>query len=186
MVIWDISMYKICKQCNKKFIKKSSYSKKNWSKVKYCSQKCTQINTNKNLVHGINKGKKLKITEKGMISKRFHSSGKNNYFWEGGKSELKRQIYNLYEYRQWRSDIFYRDNWTCLGCGKRGGQLDCHHIKAFSLIISINNITKTEDAVNCEELWNINNGQTLCRECHKKTDNYSYKAVLLNKKYPKS
>ena len=29
-----------------------------------------------------------------------------------------------------------------------------------------------EQALNCAELWDINNGRTLCKECHKKTDNY--------------
>lgn len=30
-----------------------------------------------------------------------------------------------------------------------------------------NNIKTLEDAENCEELWNINNGRTLCRNCHR-------------------
>lgn len=39
-------------------------------------------------------------------------------------------------------------------------------------IIRENNIMTLTDAVKCEELWNINNGITLCKECHKKTDSY--------------
>jgi len=42
-----------------------------------------------------------------------------------------------------------------------------------------------EQAVNCEELWNINNGITLCKECHKKTDSYggkTFQARILNNK----
>lgn len=30
------------------------------------------------------------------------------------------------------------------------------------------NIKSYEQALNCEELWNINNGRTLCKKCHKK------------------
>lgn len=30
-------------------------------------------------------------------------------------------------------------------------------------------IKSFEEANNCEELWNINNGKTLCRKCHDKT-----------------
>ena len=50
--------------------------------------------------------------------------------------------------------------------------LECHHIKPFSIILSDNNITSINDALKCNELFDINNGQTLCKECHKKTDSY--------------
>ena len=50
--------------------------------------------------------------------------------------------------------------------------MDAHHINSFSSIMKINNINSLEMAENCSELWNINNGLSLCVECHKKTDNY--------------
>jgi len=33
-------------------------------------------------------------------------------------------------------------------------------------------ILSKEEALSCDELWNINNGRTLCIGCHKKTDTY--------------
>jgi len=39
-------------------------------------------------------------------------------------------------------------------------------------IILINSL---EEALNCEELWNVNNGRTLCRKCHNKTKTYGRK-----------
>lgn len=49
----------------------------------------------------------------------------------------------------------------------KGGNLNAHHWKEFAKIIEENNITTLEEAIDCEELWNINNGITLCKECHK-------------------
>lgn len=42
--------------------------------------------------------------------------------------------------------------------------------------IEENKIKTFDMAMECEELWNINNGQTLCRPCHTKTENYGEKA----------
>jgi len=81
---------KKCIECNKKFYKKSSESKKYWNTRKYCSMKCQHIKTSQNLVHGINKGKKLNLSEEGLAKRRLLVSGSNNYFWEGGKSNLRR------------------------------------------------------------------------------------------------
>jgi hypothetical protein len=104
--------------------------------------------------------------------KKGQTVGELNNHWKGGITPLMRQIRSCLEYKQWRSNIFFRDNWTCQTCGSRGCSLEVHHIKAFSLIIKENNIKTLEDALNCEELWDINNGVTLCEECHKLTDNY--------------
>jgi len=58
--------------------------------------------------------------------------------------------------------VYARDNWTCQECGERGCYIEAHHIKSF---------------INHESLrFDINNGLTLCRECHKKTDNFCGRA----------
>lgn len=92
--------------------------------------------------------------------------------WKGGITAvnwgLSKALRSTFEYRQWRSDIFTRDNFTCQGCGKRGSYLHAHHKKHLQDIINEYNITTVEQALVCEELWNINNGTTLCKGCHKK------------------
>jgi 5-methylcytosine-specific restriction endonuclease McrA len=100
--------------------------------------------------------------------------GGNSHLWkENKKSILTKQIKSNIKYRQWRSDVFTRDDFTCQECAKRGFEIHPHHIKSFSLILKENNIKTLEGALICEELWNINNGQTLCENCHRKTDSYA-------------
>jgi len=99
-------------------------------------------------------------------------TGNKNPNWKGGISKqyknLKEQIRRTFKYRQWHSDVFTRDNFTCQKCSIRGIYLEVHHIKKFIEIIKENNIKTFYDALNCEELWNINNGITLCKNCHLK------------------
>ena len=94
--------------------------------------------------------------------------GEKGSGWKGGITPLYKSIRNSYIYRQWRSDVFTRDDFTCQKCGKRGCYLHAHHIKSFSSILQYYEITTKEEAYNCEELWNINNGITFCKKCHKK------------------
>lgn len=96
--------------------------------------------------------------------------------WKGGITPLKRQIRFSFEMRLWRNEVFKRDNWKCVWCDKGGNGLNADHIKPFSKIIFENKITNMEQAINCNELWDINNGRTLCFECHKKTDSYLTKS----------
>ena len=76
-------------------------------------------------------------------------------------------------YAAWRFEIFQRDNFCCVMCGdSRGGNLNADHIKQFALIIKENKISNLEEAFQCEELWNISNGRTLCEKCHILTNTF--------------
>lgn len=105
----------------------------------------------------------------GKIKKRL---GSNNNLWKGGLMDLRDKIRSSPEYKTWRLSVFNRDNFTCVNCNQIGGYLEAHHIKQFSEIIKKYNIKTLEEALNCKELLNINNGVTLCKPCHKKTDGY--------------
>lgn len=104
-----------------------------------------------------------KISE---IMREKNFTGKNNHNWKGGITPLVLQIRHSYKYRQWRSDVFTRDDFICQECGRRGGHLHAHHIKSLSLIMELNDITTFEQAFECSELWDINNGITLCNKHH--------------------
>ena len=98
------------------------------------------------------------------------SSGEKSSNWKGGISPLMLRIRSCFKYRQWRCDVFTRDDFTCQRCGDKGVYLEAHHCgKKFSDIFSENKIRTFEEALMCEELWNINNGETLCINCHNTT-----------------
>ncbi len=85
-------------------------------------------------------------------------SGENHPNWKGGITPINRIIRNSTEYKQWRSDVFKRDNWTCQTCGMRGSELHAHHIKPFAKFPELRLIES--------------NGVTLCAPCHDLAHNY--------------
>lgn len=98
--------------------------------------------------------------------------GELSHRWKGGVTKFHKQIRQCFKYRLWRSDVFTRDSFTCKICGDNTGcNLEAHHIKALSDILLEYNIKDINDCDLCEELWNINNGVTLCKNCHQKIHN---------------
>lgn len=87
--------------------------------------------------------------------------GKANNKWKGGVSRAYRTGYYSTEYKKWRMSVFERDGFTCQCCEQTGGYLTAHHIKSQSKYPELQ--------------LNLENGVTLCEECHKLTDNYKGK-----------
>ena len=111
----------------------------------------------------------------------FGKIGKLHPCWKAVRiTPLYNAIRNLFQSREWRFNIFKRDNFTCTICQKQkevSGKLEAdHYPKGFAVIIAEQKITSLDQALNCKELWNINNGRTLCKDCHKTTANYMGKA----------
>lgn len=53
----------------------------------------------------------------------------------------------------WRNSVYQKDNYTCQRCGQRGNKLNAHHLNGYNWCI--------------EERFIIDNGITLCEDCHK-------------------
>ena len=163
-----------CGWCNRLFeMKATSYEYKK-RKNHFCSDSCFskyQQNLRKGKTHeeifGKEKAKvlmaKFRKTAKGM------NSGEKNPAWKGGICPIHLIIRSSYEYTEWRLMVFGRDDYTCQECRIRGTYLEAHHIIPFIRILEKYNIKTMEESINCEELWDINNGITLCKRCHNKT-----------------
>lgn len=99
--------------------------------------------------------------------------GSNESNWKGGITSLIEQIRHSFKYRQWRSDVFTRDRFTCVVCDIMGVELNADHFpKSFAEIFHQYKPKSLEESFLIEEFWNINNGRTLCVKCHKKTITY--------------
>ena len=146
-----------CKVCDVVFY--DSLSRKR----KYCNDNCVM----KGKIHGmLGKHHTLKIRNKMSKAKR----GDKCHTWKGGITPLTKRIRVSFEYRLWRSDVYHRDKFTCQECGgNKSGSLIVHHIKQFAQIFMENDIKTFEQAIQCEEFWDINNGLTLCNKCHELT-----------------
>ena len=77
-------------------------------------------------------------------------------------SPIRAIFYRSEENKHWRKSIFERDNYICQECGIRGGNLNVHHILPY------------RDWKEPEYSLNIDNGITLCVDCHRKTFGKEY------------
>lgn len=119
-------------------------------------KKCTF----KNRTHWL-KGKRLPDWWKERITNKFEP-GEKHWNWKGGTTPKNKLVRQSYKFKTWRQQIFERDNFTCQVCGKRGGELHPDHILPFSLFP--------------EHRFELDNGRTLCRECHIKTPTWGHAA----------
>ena len=187
--------HKLCQVCSNIYKKRQNCSKKEWELSKFCSKECQTkgrvyvhprysfptgntpwnkglfgVCCNTGRTH-IKKGQHLSTkTEffkgqvslnKGKPNPRFQ--GANNPRWKGGITPENFKIRWSQEYKDFRLRILKRDHYACNVCGRHrkvGDRviLEVHHIKSFADYPEL----RFEDK----------NAITLCKECHKKTDNY--------------
>jgi hypothetical protein len=84
--------------------------------------------------------------------------GEKHHWWKGGITPINEAVRKSLEYKLWRTAVFERDNFTCIWCGKKDKTIQADHIKPFALFPELR--------------FAIDNGRTLCHDCHKTTDTY--------------
>lgn len=162
-----------CKLCWIKSISSNrspQFGKTSWNKGGTSWSKGQKMNIETRLkISKANTGKKrsiesrLKLSKSKIGVKNLNNSGEKCHFWKGGITPINAKIRMSTEMRLWRRAVFERDNYTCQICKQYGGKLNADHIKPFSLFYELR--------------YNINNGRTLCVDCHRKTDTYGGKII---------
>ena len=110
-------------------------------------------------------------------------AGPNNHNWKGGITPLATVLRTCQKYNIWRKACFVRDKTSCQVCSTRDRKIgfNIDHIIPFSDILVKYDIKTLEEALLCEELWDINNGRCLCIPCHKDTPSYGVKNLYKSK-----
>lgn len=108
-----------------------------FNRAKFCSNSC------KHKWYGRkNKGRKM-----------LQTIGNKHWNWKGGITPERTKIYFSKEYKEWVKKVYQRDNYTCQKCGDNtGNNLKPHHKNSFTDYPELR--------------FDINNGITLCENCH--------------------
>lgn len=160
----------VCQECKGDIIAKdSTFDKPN---RKFCSNTC-KARVRRNIVvtermreNGRRMGDYWKGRKKSgeqRLKMSSNTRGKKHWNWKGGITAGIIKERNNYLLKEWRRGVFERDDYTCQDCGDRNGRghnvsLEAHHILRWSKYPEFRYI--------------LDNGLTLCKGCHAKTDNY--------------
>lgn len=94
-------------------------------------------------------------------------TGEDNPNWNGGITPLRKSIRESTEMYEWKRKVMERDDYRDADTGERG-EFEVHHIIPLEELLQKYNIQTLDDARNCKELWDINNGKTMLYENHRK------------------
>lgn len=136
-----------CKKCNNlykiKEVNKILYGVKNVFELDDIKDKIKQTNLERyGFEHHYSNPKMAEI----------YLNKENNPNWRGGVSNDIQIARGSVDYKKWREEVLQRDNYECQICHSSESLLHAHHIESFSRNIDLR--------------YNIENGITLCINCH--------------------
>lgn len=99
--------------------------------------------------------------------------GKNNPNWKGGIKSIYDRFRGLLRYWSWHNDILIRDENKCVNCNSIEN-LEVHHKTTLKTLVVRYSIEKNKDIKDFTEndllsdyFYDIANGVTYCKKCHK-------------------
>lgn len=141
----------VCLICGREF-ERYLHPSKDKTKV-FCSLKCRGVHTS--------------LTK----------SGENASAYRGGKTPLSKRLRTSSRYYEWRDKVFARDSYRCVKCGDNS-YLHAHHVKPFGKMLDEfiewykkmghTKPPQLKQALHYELFWDVDNGVTLCTQCHQK------------------
>jgi len=103
----------------------------------------------------------------------YNQFGKNNPSWKGGIKSIYERVRDLKSYWDWRTAVVERDNRCCTKCNSTT-DLEVHHITTLKHLIHSYCTTNnkfisdlTENDLNNNYFYDIDNGVSLCNICHR-------------------
>ena len=154
-----------CKDCGKKWIKRFDSIPQWEGRCFHCARIVVANRPEMKAVSSAN-GKKMMLKyNKHLPNARIFTSemvsGEKSNHWKGGITPENLKIRQSKEYKDWRTAVFQRDDYTCQECKGKGYTLHADHIKPFAYFPELRLV--------------IDNGRTLCADCHRKTFTYGKK-----------
>lgn len=119
---------------------------------------------NSRKAHGYKPTLATKLKQRESHLKRVALGLHNNY--KGGIEKENVKARKSLEYREWRTAVFERDNFTCQACGANKCYIEADHVLPF-----------------CDHpdlRFEVLNGRTLCKPCHKKVTTAQMKEIWRN------
>jgi hypothetical protein len=134
---------KECAICGSEF-RKVKHTPEQWKVAKYCSVPCL-VKSKIGVPRPDKREPFLRI--------QFKPKGAKHWNWKGGRTPELHRLRQSKEYKDWRNAVYRRDYWTCQVCGEKPKNIVAHHLKSFNDYPALR--------------YSVENGQTLCRSCHK-------------------
>lgn len=93
--------------------------------------------------------------------------------------DIRQQIRQCMGSKEWKQAVLKRDNYTCVQCGcKKNLHVDHFPIPFFAilnkLIVEQGIENLYDKAIKYDLLFDMNNGRTLCVDCHKQTETWGF------------
>ena len=153
---------KECELCNKEYY--ASWYRAD--SARYCSKECwnkraSVINICKQCWEVVKTYKSVRKKYCNRRCRDLHyrelNKGDKSHFWKWWVTSEDKKQRTCAKYKEWRRKVFERDWYKCVLCSSTE-DIQGDHIK--------------QQAFHPELRYNINNGRTLCKECHLKTDSH--------------